>query len=250
MLRTLLVDDEIHVRKSLAGLISHFCPDILLVGEADSVESGLQAIRHYKPNLLLLDIQMGDGTGFDLLKRIDSIDFRIIFITAYEQYAVQAFKFSAIDYILKPVDPDDLVNAISRVAYLEKEETDFRLRALQDNLSAGGNANKKIVIRTADSIHLINQHDILCCEADGSYTTLHLVNGQHIMTSRLLKEFEDMFAGNGFYRVHKSFLINLSAIERFEKAEGGYIVLHEGLKVPVASRRKEDLISLFGKLEQ
>jgi two-component system LytT family response regulator len=250
MLRALLVDDEMHVRKSVAGLIHHFCPKVVLVGEADSVESGLQAIRLYKPNLLLLDIQMGDGTGFDLLKKIDNIDFRVIFITAYEQYAVQAFKFSAIDYILKPVDPEDLMHAISRVENLEKEETSLRLSALEENLAMGGNGNKKLVIRTADNIHLVNQLDILYCEADGNYTTIQLKHGQRIVTSRLLKDFEEMLTGSGFYRVHKSFLINFSAIDRFEKADGGYIVLQGGHKVPVASRKKEELISLFEQFER
>jgi two-component system LytT family response regulator len=249
MIRTLLIDDERHVRKTLAGLINHFCPHVILVGEADGVESGLQAIRKYKPDLVLLDIKMGDGTGFDLLRKIDSIDFKIIFITAYEQYAVQAFKYSAIDYILKPIDSEDLVLAIDRAIIMMQAELTLRLKALEDNLTIQNVPNKKIVVKTFDNIYLISHRDILCCESDGSYTSIHLKNGNRIVTSKILKEYEDMLSGLGFYRVHKSFLISLSAIDRFEKGDGGFIVLSNGLKIPVASRKREELLGMFDKLK-
>jgi two-component system LytT family response regulator len=248
MIRTLLIDDEGHVRRTLSGLIGHFCPTIALVGEADGVENGMQAIRKLKPDLVLLDIKMGDGTGFDLLKKIDSIDFKIIFITAYEQYAVQAFKYSAIDYILKPIDPEDLVQAVDRASRMMQAELTLQLKALEDNMSVHDPVGKKIVIKTLDNIYLVSHRDIVCCEADKGYTTVHLKNGNLILSSKILKDFEDMLTGLGFYRVHKSFLISLSAIERFEKGDGGFVVLSNGIKVPVASRKREELLDLFEKL--
>lgn len=248
MLHSLIIDDEQQVRKALKELLAHFCASVVVVGEADSVESGFRAIAELQPDLVLLDIQMKDGTGFDLLKRFNSLDFRVIFITAYEQFALQAFKFSAVDYLLKPVDPEDLVQAIDRAGRLEMEEAGIRLKALEENLSTGSTQNRKLVIRTADTIHLLNQQDILYCEAEGNYTTLQLKNGNRIVTSRLLKEFEEMLVGNGFFRVHKTFLINLSEIERYEKADGGSVILAGNYRIPVASRKKEELISLFGRI--
>ena len=249
MLRALIIDDETKVRDALKELINHFCPQVVIVGEADGVETGLLSINELHPDLLLLDIRMKDGTGFDLLRRVNSNNYRIIFITAHEQFAIQAFKFSAVDYLLKPVDPDDLVQAIDRAGKLDKEEAVIRWKALQENLSANGQANRKLLVRTTDTIHLLNQQDILYCEAEGNYTTLQLKNGNRILTSRLLKEYEEMFEGGAFFRVHKSFLINLTVIERFEKGDGGFVVLTGGYRIPVASRKKEELISLFGKLE-
>jgi two-component system LytT family response regulator len=248
MLRTIIIDDESHVRRTIRSLVTHYCPHLQIAGEADGVGSGIETIRKLRPDLVLLDIRMKDGTGFDLLKKLDPIDFKVIFITAYDQYAVQAFKYSAVDYILKPVDPEDLIQAVNRTEKMLKGEVAMHLKALEGNLSPIDAGDKKIVIKTLDNIYLVSQREILYCEADGSYTTLCLANGKSIVTSRLLKEFDEILSPHGFYRVHKSFLINLSAIERFEKAEGGFLVLKEGGKIPVASRKKEELVALFEKL--
>ena len=248
MIRTVIIDDEPHVRKTLTSLLENFCPNVLIAGEAESIESGLAAIRKYHPDMVLLDIQLKDGTGFELLRKLDTIEFKIIFITAFEQYAIQAFRFSAVDYLLKPVDPEDLVGAIARAEQVLKSELKVRLAALENNLTAAEPAHRKIVIRTADNIHLIRQDDIVFCEADGSYTHIHLRDNRRIITSRLLHEFDDMLAGSGFFRVHKSYLINLAAIERFEKGEGGFVILAGDHKIPVASRKKDELMAMFEKL--
>ena len=249
MIRTLLIDDEAHVRRTLSSLIAHFCPNVLIVGEADGILSGITAIRRHNPELVLLDIKMKDGSGFDLLRRIDPVDFKVIFITAFEQFAVQAFKFSAIDFILKPVDPEDLVQAIARTERMVQAEMALRLKALEDNLSSPDARNRKIIVKTHDNIYVVNQRDILFCEADKNYTTIHMKAGTSIVSSKLLKDFEDILSGQGFYRIHKSYLVNLSKIERFEKGDGGSVVLSGGRKVPVASRKREQLLELFGKLE-
>ncbi|MHC1777734.1 MAG: LytR/AlgR family response regulator transcription factor [Lentimicrobium sp.] len=248
-IRTLIIDDEAYVRKSIASLITHFCSNVHLVGEADGVKTGLSAIRNHHPDLVLLDIKMGDGSGFDLLNQLETIDFRVIFVTAYEQFAVKAFKYSAVDYLLKPVDPEDLVQAVERVSKLLLTEQQFNLRALESNLNSQDLSGKKIVVKTLESIYLVNQCDLLYCESDGSYTTLTLRNGQTILTSKSLKEFDDMLSMGGFYRLHKSYLINLSAIERFDRSEGGYIILNGGHKIPVASRKRDDLMKMIDSME-
>lgn len=247
--RALIIDDESYVRKSIANLIEHFCHNVKLVGEADGVNTGYTAIRNHNPDLVLLDIKMGDGTGFDLLRKLDDIGFRLIFITAYEEFAVQAFKYSAVDYLLKPVDPEDLVNAIAKASKQMIAEQQFNLRALETNLATHESAGKKIVVKTLESIYLINQGDLLYCESDGSYTTLKLRDGKSIFTSKSIKDFEEMLSPGGFYRLHKSFLINLSAIERFDRCDGGSIVLSGGHKIPVASRKRDDLMRMIDSLD-
>jgi two-component system LytT family response regulator len=248
MLRTIIIDDEAHVRKTISSLVETYCPTVQLVSYADGVRTGLEAIKKYRPDVVLLDIKMKDGTGFDLLKKINSIDFKIIFITAYDQFAVQAFKFSAIDYLLKPVDPEDLVQALERAEQTLKKDITVQLQALEENLDTKEKGRKKIVIKTTEKIYLILISDLVFIEADGSYSKLHLKDGNILMTSRALKDFEEMLNNQGFFRVHKSYLINLSAIREFERAGGGYLVLSEGSKVPVSSRKKEHLLSLFNQL--
>jgi len=248
MLRTIIIDDEAHARETLARLISVHCPQVKLVGEAIGVESGLKIIRELHPQLLLLDVIMDDGTGFDLLRLCDAIDFKVIFITAYEKYAVQAFRFAAVDFLLKPVNPEELSDAVNHAETLIQEHFTTQLQVLEDNLRTDIRQKKKIVLKTIDNIHLVEIQNITYCESDGCYTFIHIISGEKIIISKTLREFDDMLSGSGFYRVHKSFLINLSHISRFEKQEGGYIILASGEKVPVSSRKREELIEMFEKL--
>jgi two-component system LytT family response regulator len=248
MLRTIIVDDEAHARETLARLLAVHCPQVKLVGEAIGVESGLKIIRELHPQLVLLDVKMDDGTGFDLLRLCNTIDFKVIFITAYEKYAVQAFRFAAVDFLLKPVNPEELSEAVKHAEILIQEHFTTQLQVLEDNLRTDIRQKKKIVLKTIDNIHLVEIQNITFCESDGCYTFVHTITGEKIMISRILREFDDMLSDNGFYRVHKSFLINLSHINRFEKHEGGYIILSNGDKVPVSSRKREELLELFEKL--
>jgi two-component system, LytTR family, response regulator len=250
LLRTLIIDDETPVREAIGKLLVMHCPQVKIVGEAGSVESGLKLIADLRPNLVLLDISMGDGSGFDLLRQVETIDFKVIFITAYEKYAVQAFKFAAVDFLLKPINPEELAYAVKRAELLVQEHFNTQLQALEENLRTDIRQKKKVVLRTLENIFLVDMHDITYCGSDGCYTTIHLVDGEHIMVSRTLHEFDLMLSEQGFYRVHKSYLINLLHIKRFEKQEGGYIILNDNHKVPVASRKREELMSLFDKLAE
>ena len=248
MLRTIIIDDELHIRKSLAQMLKDECSNVKLVGMANGVQSGMEAINKHHPDLVLLDIKMDDGTGFDLLKKLEPVNFKIIFITAYDQYALQAFKFSAIDYLLKPLDEEDLVAAVNRTEKIVQKDFSTQLKVLDENLKTTENKDKKILLKTSDAVHLVKVRDITYCESDLSYTKFYLLDGQKIIISKSLREFEDMLKGFGFFRVHKSFLVNLFTITKFDKTDGGFLVMENKDRVPVASRKKDELLELFGKL--
>lgn len=248
MLRTVIIDDEDLVRGAIRKLLTLYCPQVKLCGEGHNVQSGLKVIRDLHPHLVLLDIRMDDGTGFDLLHTVENIDFRVIFITAYEKYAVEAFRFAAVDFLLKPIDPEELVNAVRRAETLIQEHFNSQLQALEENLRTELRQKKKIVLRTQENVHLVELQHITFCESDGSYTFINTIGGDRILITRTLKEFDDMFCDSGFYRVHKSYLVNMTHVKRFEKHEGGYIILNNGQKIPVASRKREELLELFEKL--
>ena len=248
MLRTVIIDDEAHIRETLARLLTRLCPQVNLVGEAFSVSSGYKLMLDLNPQPILLDIRMNDGTGFDLLKKFETIDFRVIFITAYEKYAVQAFKFAAIDFLLKPIHPEELTDAVKRAENSIQHHFNTQIQVLEENLKTDIRQKKKIVLRTQENIYLVDLQDITHFESDGCYTKIFKSGGEQILISKNLKEFDEMLSDSGFYRVHKSYLINLLHISRFEKQEGGYIILTNGVKIPVASRKREELLDLFEKI--
>ncbi len=250
MLRVLIIDDEDHMRDTLIKLLELHCPDVLVVGQASGVVTGAAAINEFHPDLVFLDIQMKDGTGFDLLYNLPSIDFKVIFVTAYDKYALQAFRCSAVDYLLKPVNPELLTDAVKRAGQMIQKHFNLQMRALEENLKSVNNQHKKIIIKTTENIHLLDMKSIISCESENSYTTIHTAGGDKILVSKTLKDYEDMLADCGFYRVHKSYLINLLQIKRFERQDGGYIVMSNDLKIPVASRKRDELLQLFEKLAE
>jgi two-component system LytT family response regulator len=240
-----VIDDETRAREAIIDILNLSNTDLQIVGQADSVESGYLVIKEKKPKLVLLDINLPDGSGFDILKKFEHIDFKIIFITAHEEYAVQAFKFSAVDYILKPIIAGELLAAIDR-AFKEiiKEDTELKLGALLSNLDKV----KKIVLKTAESIHLINIKNIIRCESDVNYTHFYLDNGEKLLVSRTLKEFAELLEPTGFFRTHQSHLVNLDHVIRFDKMEGGHLVLADDSIVPVSSRKRETLFKVFEQM--
>jgi two-component system, LytTR family, response regulator len=250
MLRTLIIDDEQPVRESLLELLRANCPSVKVVGQAGSVKSGVAAVFEHHPDLILLDIKMGDGTGFDLLEQIEPAECKVIFITAYNEYAIKAFKFSALDYLLKPVDSAELAEAVNRADSLVSKELKTQYETLVHNLNTDDRAKKKIILKTFDNIYLVKVADILYCESDGRYVTIFLRSGEKVLVSNSLKYYQDILSELGFYRIHKSFLINMEHIVRFEKSEGGYIILTNNQKIPVASRKREDLLELFDRITE
>lgn len=242
MLKILIIDDEEHVRSLIRNIIDHYATGAVVVGEAGSVASGLKSIRKHQPDVVLLDIMMADGTGFDLLNQLGEIRFKLIFITAYEEFAIRAFKYSAVDYILKPVDADNLLESIRRAQDILQQEMVARINTLQDNIKPDS-PHQKIILKTIDNIHIIRIDELIYCESDHVYTRFHLADGRKILVSKLLKEYEEMLSAHGFMRVHRSYLINMSYVVCFEKMEGGYVVLKNDDRIPVASRKREQLIN-------
>jgi len=250
MFRVLIIDDEEHMRDTLAKLLDKHCPQVDVIGTAEGVKSGIEAIQLLHPDIVLLDIQMKDGSGFDLLAGFPVIDFKVIFITAFDQYALQAFRFSAVDYLLKPVNPELLVVAVTRAAHMIQDHFNLQVQALEENLKSIHKQQKKIIVKTTENIHLLELKNIISCESDSSYTTIHTTEGDAIMVSKSLKEYDELLSDCGFYRVHKSHLINLIHIKRFERQDGGSIVLTNDLKIPVASRKREEMLELLEKMAE
>lgn len=249
MIRTLIIDDEPNARQTIADMLALFCANVEVVGQAEDVKSGLEAIKNHNPDLVLLDINMPDGTGFSLLKQIENVSFQVIFITAYEEHAIKAFKFSALDYILKPIDSDELVDAINKAEELiSKDNSKNTIDKLLDSFYKISKGSKQIVLRTSESIYLVDVQDIVRLESDRNYTRFFLNDGTKILVSVTMKEYDELLADYGFFRPHHSHLINISYMKRFEKADGGYIVLKDDSQVPVSTRKRETLFELFSRM--
>jgi len=245
-MKIVIIDDEARARKSIADILKFSQHNLEVTAEADCVKTGIEAIRKHKPDLILLDINMPDGTGFDLLKAMDYIHFKIIFITAYEEFAIKAFDFSAIDYILKPADPKKLLEAIDKAHHIvEQENINLKLNALFTNLDSVNPDSKKLVLKTAEKIYLINTRDIIRCESDMGYTQFFMVGGEKILVSKNLKEYEDMLNGLGFYRIHQSHLINLKFIDYYDKTEGGSVKMKDNSMLPLSRRKKDSFLKLI-----
>ena len=250
MLNIALIEDEEKTLKGICTIIGDYCKDVVIKGTADSVASAVELLNTTQVDLVLSDINLPDGKSFEILEQLNEIDFKIIFITAFEEYAIKAIKFSAFDYLVKPIDPKELIAAIQKAQkHVEKENAALKLEALLTNVKNFSENLKKIVLKTLDSIYIIDVQDIVHCESDSSYTRFSLIDGRKIMVSKVLKEFDEMLGGSGFIRVHKSHLINLNYIDRFIKTEGGYLVMKDGSNVPVSQRRKDHILTLLENMQ-
>jgi two-component system LytT family response regulator len=249
MLRAVVIDDIEAIRKRHITLIKSSCPDISIIGQADSVESGIALIHQLSPDLVFLDVEMPDGTGFDLLQKLKPFTFKVIFITGFEDFAIRAFRFSAIDYLLKPLNTDELVEAVKKVEdSLGKEIFDLKLNNLFANLERPKDL-QKLVLKTADRIYSVNIQDIVSCEADKNYTTFNFINAPKLVVSTNLKEYENLLVPYHFFRTHKSHLINMAYFDHFIKIDGGNkIVMKNKLSVPLSVRKKEEFLALLENL--
>ena len=239
---TVIIDDEQAAQITLMKFLQMHCPNVNVVGTADGVEEGLQLLQSKPVDLVFLDIKMNDGTGFDLLKRLESIQFNLVFTTAYDEYALKAFKYSAIDYLLKPIDPLELIEAVGKVTTDQQDTSgkrvDTMLELYQDNKF------DKIAIPSVDEFHFIRISDIIRCEASSNYTIIYLVTGKRIVAPKTLKEFEELLTSEGFFRVHQSHLINLSHIQQFLKTKNK-LKLSDGSEVEVSRRKKTLFMELI-----
>lgn len=247
MINALIVDDEAKARETLSSILNKFFPEVNIVGEAHSVESAFQMVERTNPQVVFLDIKMGDGTGFDLLRRYHKIPFKVVFVTAFDSFAIEAFKFSAFDYLLKPINTKDLRRTIAnlRETVEEKEDISLKIEAFMSNMENRDVSNKRIVLKTSNSIHLVNLSEALRFEADANYTWVYIQGQPQVLISKSLKYFEDMLKDFGFFRVHQSHLINLSHITRIDKVDGGVVILSDNSSIPIAVRKREMLFQML-----
>lgn len=248
MIRCVIVEDEEMARKVLKSLLAQYCQDVMVCAEADDITSGQEMIEAFRPDLVFLDIEMPGGSGFKLLNNIKDIDFEVVFITAYEQFAIKAIRHDALDYLLKPVDPKELIAAVEKVKDAKYKKT---LKKQYDSLLKNINPEqltvKKISISTSDKIHLIEVDNIIRCESDNYYTIIYFKDGTNLLVSKTLKEMEQKLEEYDFVRTHKSHLVNMRSIMNFIKDEM-MVLLTDGVKVPVSKRKKEKILEVINNL--
>lgn len=243
MIRTLLVDDEIDSILVLRKLLEIHCPEVKVVGQADGVQSAMAAIGRELPDLVLLDVAVNDGSAFDLLNSLKEISFHVIFISAYDTHAIHAFKYSAVDYLLKPVDGGQLGKAVDRA--IERSNVmgmEERLRVLLNNIGALQLAQQKIAVPTMNGLTFVSLKDILRLESKGGYTIIILADGKQLMTARSIKEYETVLPECIFYRVHNSHIVNLNRVREYQKGRGGHVIMEDHSSIEVAVRRREDFL--------
>jgi two-component system LytT family response regulator len=253
MITTLLIDDDQNLRSGMKMLLERYAPELSIIGEADSVESGVQVMQRLQPQVVFLDIQLGDGTGFDILESIANQNGKssshIVFITAHEQYAIKAFRFSALDFLLKPVDPEELKKVIGKIkGVLDKNDSYAHIDLLLENIRKKVDNFKRIALSTADGIHLFEISDIIRCESEDNYTTFYIKNSKPIVISKTLKEYEDLLTEHGFERIHQSHLINLAYLKSYIKKDGGYVVMADNSNLPISQRKKDRLQEILKTL--
>ncbi|MFK7925498.1 MAG: LytR/AlgR family response regulator transcription factor [Bacteroidia bacterium] len=242
-MRTLIIDNEPKIVKGLQHMLKRHCPSIQLVGVARGVEDGLDKIAALRPDLIFLDVEMDDGTGIDLLQKLEQRHFQVIFITAYNHYALDAFRCSAIDFLPKPIDPLDLSRAVQKAQLsVHQSFAQARLEVLLSQPAAA--STRKLVLRDTENYHVVPVGSIIHCQAEGSYTRFYLEGGCEILVSKNLKEYEKLLQSSGFFRPHNSHLVHLDHIVRLNKADC-ILVLNDGTEIPVSTRKKEQLMKLL-----
>jgi two-component system LytT family response regulator len=241
MIRSVIIDDEPESRTAVSNILTNYCEDVEILGEAGDVASGIQLIRQTQPDVVFLDIQMPDGTGFKLLESFDDIQFQVIFITAFDQYAIKAIKFSAIDYILKPVDPQQIIKAVQKLRKMSPEKNQYseRIGMLLENKQKV----TKIALPTQNGYRLVRIGDIIRCEADNNYTNFYLRTTEKFLVTRTLKDYELMLDHDSFMRVHQSHLINLNFVEQYIKGDGGIAIMSDGSEVEISRRKKDTFLN-------
>jgi two-component system LytT family response regulator len=246
MITCILVDDELKSRESLKILLEDFCSNVTVKALCQNINEAVDAIQQHQPDLVFLDIQLQRETGFDLFTRIGDINFEVVFTTAYSEYAIKAFKFSAIDYLLKPIDIEELKKAVEKVDRKLGQSINLRLKQLMNNLKSTSNGNYKLALPTSDGLVFVKIQDIIYCEASSNYTDIFTADGKKYVVSRTLKEYEDILADQDFFRIHNSYLINLNAMTKYVRGDGGYVVMSNNKSLDVSKRKKDSFLARIG----
>lgn len=246
MIRIGIIDDEKHARDTMKAMLSRIESEILVVFEAGDIDGAIEAISQTPIDLLFLDIQLQTGTGFNILERIPERSFQVVFVTAYNQYAIEAFQFAAINYILKPVKLSDVRESVRRVVERSKDViTQNQFQILPHNLAVADFRQKKISLPSGNEFVVVKLSEIIRLEANGNYTWFILQSGRKILVSKTMKEYENNLINNGFYRIHQSHIVNIDQITKFHKGDGGEVIMSDDSNIPIARNRKEDFLKLF-----
>ena len=243
MIKAIIIDDEMHCRKTLEILLKEYCPDVQLVKQCADARTGLEAIKKFKPDLVFLDIEMPHMNGFEMLQQFSEIPFAVVFTTSYDQYAIKAFRFSALDYLLKPVEPKELLAAVHKIQ-IQKRLPEFeQFQMLLKQVEGKGHRFDKLAVPTLDGFELVPADELMRCEADDNYTHLYFKNKNKITACRSLKEVEEQLEDfNFFIRVHHSHIVNINEVAKYIRGEGGFVILRDGTPVNVSKSRKEILL--------
>ncbi len=244
LIKAIIVDDEIRGIKSVEAQIRGSNLSIQIVGTAQTKKEAVSLILKMKPDLVFLDIEMPPDTGFALLDEFDTYDFKVIFITAFHEYALKAFKYAAIDYLLKPVNQQDFKKAVERVINIENQG--FQIEMLRNEMQTGKTG--KIILPTTEMYHIVSINEIEYCKAEDNYTFFHFIDGTNLLVSKSLKEFDELLNGHHFFRAHKTFLINLKYLDKILKKEGGYAVMKSRTEIPISIRKKTELFQALKNL--
>jgi two-component system, LytTR family, response regulator len=246
MITAIIVDDEPRNIRILKNLVDEFCPEVKISGEAESAEAAVTLIRNIEPDLVFLDIEMPFGNAFDLLDKLMPVNFQVIFVTAFDNYALKAFRYYALDYLLKPVDIEELKTAVKKAAERVKEKNMGRkLDIFLQTIKPGKTSLQKIGLPTNDGLVFTNVEDIVRCEASGSYTIIYLLDKQKFIVSKSLKEYEDLLPEDNFCRIHHSHIVNLAFVKKYFKGRGGYIEMNDNTTIEVATRKRDEFLSKF-----
>lgn len=246
MIRAIAVDDEIRSLKLLLNLLKEHCPQVQVVGTAQTVDQAFQLLTQMKPDVLFLDIQMQGETGFDLLSKIQDIPCDVIFITAHENYALKAIKFSALDYLLKPIDIEELKIAVGKIGMNNKTtQLNLKIKSFLSNLNLNSSESFQIALATSEGLSILQIQDIIYLRSDRQYTFFILRSGEKIMTSKNLGEYEELLLSHHFFRIHHSLIINLKEVKKFMKGDGGSVLMSNGDILEIAKRKKDLFLKQF-----
>ena len=247
MIKAILIDDIEQARITLKRDLQEYAPEIEVIGEASGVVEGAKLLRKVQPDIVFLDIQMQDGSGFDLLDVLPEIPFKIIFITASDAHAIKAFRYAAIDYLLNPVDPDELTQALARFKEQQTDEQ-AKYKLLNDSLKNHHKPSERLALHSQDKIHIVSIAEIVRCESSVNYTIFYFADNKEMVVTKTLKEFEDLLSEQKFFRVHHSHLVNARYIREFVKSEGGHLIMQNGAMVPVSTRKRAEVIKMLDEL--
>lgn len=248
MIKAILVDDEKNALEMMEWLIKTYCPQVEIIAMCSSAEAGIAAINEHTPDVVFLDIEMPKMNGFDMLEQFEQMFFDVVFCTAYDQFAIKAFRYSALNYLLKPVDPEDLKQTVQRIEQKKNPPVKEQFELLLQQIKMQSKSTpQRIALTTGDGLIFVPTADIIYCEAESNYTNVVLNDGKKILVSKVLKDIDEALSGDDFYRVHSSYLININRIKKLVRGDGGYLIMDNDATVNISRSRKQEFMELFSK---